>query len=194
MINKYLYYLLIAVLTVITLAFFPLLGSGVSLSLLFPTTTAGWVVWGIQKGSAVLFNCMVFHCFIKQSRLNIADNPRYREARDILVETEEKEEIPQSPAEYFRQVYTKKGFTLVLTTLLGLIGFGSAVLVWNMTLFIAQLITTGIACGFGILQMKEAEDYWTETYYQYAKYIKKTKGDKKCLNTTTNNTEASKSK
>ena len=149
--TKYLYYLLIAALTITILIFFPMLGSEMTVALLFPTTAAGWVVWGIQKGAAVLFNFMVFHCFIKQARLNIANDPHYIQARDILINEEKKEEIPLSPAEYFRGIYTKKGFTLILTTLAGLVGFGSAVLAWDMTLFIAQLITTSLACAFGIV-------------------------------------------
>lgn len=194
--GQYLYYILCGIICLVVLIFVPMLASpGITLAMLFPTTTAGWIVWGISKGATIGLNLMILHCLVQQGKVNIKDDPRYLEARDMMMRVEKKEEIPLSPAQHYARVYGKKMTTLSITTLLSLIGFGSAIIVFSVATFLAQLISIVIAVSFGLFQMKQEEEWWVVDYFRYAKYYtEKQKENEQCLNTTTDNTEASKSK
>ena len=146
------------------LIFVPMLGSGFALALVFPTTVAGWIVWGVSKAGSVGLNFAIFHCFIKQAELNINNNPLYLKARDLLIQAERKEDIPLSPHQYFTSLYSKKGLMLTLTTLLSLVGFSQAILTFSAVAFLTQLMTMTIAVVFGVHQMKETERWWTDDY------------------------------
>ena len=78
------YYIVIAVLSILTLCVFPFLGSSISASIQFPTTKSGWIIWGVTKGAICLINMIIFYSFMKQGKLNIKDNPTYIEALTIL--------------------------------------------------------------------------------------------------------------
>lgn len=194
--GQYLYYIMCAVLCTLVLIFVPMLTSpGITLAMLFPTTTAGWIVWGISKGATVGLNLMILHCLVQQGKVNVKDNPRYLEARDMMMRVEKKEEIPLSPAQHYARVYGKKMTTLSITTLLSLIGFGSAIIVFSLSTFIAQLISIIIAVSFGLFQMKQEEEWWVVDYFRYAKYYtQKQKENEQCLSSTIESTEVSKNK
>lgn len=176
-VQAYLYYILIGVISLIMLIFLPMAGSVAGLAWVLPTTTAGWVVYVVSKLSSAGFNVAIFHCFNKQGKLNIQNNPSYLEAKNILqIAHENKEIIFRSPSQFSKDIYSKKGFTIFITTLLGAVGLGQAILTFNLVEFLVQLVALIIGVIFGVLQMKSTEEYWTVEYLGYAKYeLKKSK-------------------
>lgn len=168
------YYIVIAVLSILTLCVFPFLGSSISASIQFPTTKSGWVIWGVTKGSICLINMIIFHSFVKQGKLNIKDDPVYLQALAILssIKPKKTDKRAPSPAKYHASVYTKRGLSLVVTSFLSLLVFGEAILRLDYVALISYFITLVIGIVFGILQMKDEEYYWTKTFLTYAKQQK----------------------
>ena len=173
-IHRSTYYIVIAVLSILTLCVFPFLGSPLSASLQFPTTKSGWVIWGVKNGSICLINMIIFHSFVKQGKLNIKDNPTYLQALAILssIKPKKTDKKAPSPAKYHASVYTKKGLSLVVASFLSLLVFGEAILRLDYVALISYAITLIIGIVFGILQMKDEEYYWTSTFLTYAKQQK----------------------
>lgn len=169
-IQGYLYYILIGVISLIMLIFLPMAGSVAGLEWVLPTTTAGWVVYVISKLSSAGFNVAIFHCFNKQGKLNIIHTEAYLEAQKTLqIAHENKEIFHRSPKQFAHDIYGKKGLTIFLTTLLGAVGLSQSILTFNLVEFLVQLVTLIIGVIFGVLQMKNTEEYWTVEYLGYAK-------------------------
>lgn len=172
--SKYQNYIIVAITSLLAVVVLPFLGSTVGLALVLPTTIGGWIVWGLSKLGIVCFNLMIFHSFIKQAEINIKDNTRYKEAKEILIETEQKSNyVPLSPKQYFGHVYGKKGATLAITTALSVFGLANAILVFDLVVFLTYTLTIIMAVLFSLFEMKNAEVYWTEEFYLHAKYRQK---------------------
>ena len=171
--TQYIYYWMIALLSMIMLAFLPMLGTEVGLQWRVPDTKAGWIVWGIAKLCSAGFNVMLFHCFNLQGKQNIRTHENYLKAKSILLSAEGNINLqPRSPAQYNTEIYSKKGMTIFLTTLLGTIGLGQAILTFDPLQFIIQLVSLAVGLIFGFLQMKATEDYYTQEYLDYANKVK----------------------
>lgn len=162
------YYIIIAVISFISVVFLPMLGSTLGLGWKLPDTTAGWVVWGASRAIVATINVLLFHSFMEQAKLNIKDNEHYKEARDILVKVKKKEHKPKSPAQWNAAQYGKKGTTIFLSSAMSVVAIGQAVLSYDWATALAYLFTLGMGIIFGIMQMKKAETYWTTEYYEYA--------------------------
>ena len=162
------YYIIIAVISFISVVFLPMLGSTLGLGWKLPDTTAGWVVWGASRAIVATINVLLFHSFMEQAKLNIKDNEHYKEAQDILVKVKKKEHKPKSPAQWNAAQYGKKGTTIFLSSAMSVVAIGQAVLSYEWTTALAYLFTLSMGIIFGIMQMKKAESYWTTEYYEYA--------------------------
>ena len=162
------YYIIIAVISFISVVFLPMLGSTLGLGWKLPDTTAGWVVWGASRAIVATINVLLFHSFMEQAKLNIKDDEHYKEARDILVKVKKKEHKPKSPAQWNAAQYGKKGVSLFLASAMSVVAIGQAVLSYEWSTALAYLFTLGMGIIFGIMQMKKAENYWTTEYYEYA--------------------------
>ena len=162
------YYIIIAVISFISVVFLPMLGATLGLEWKLPDTTAGWVVWGASRAIVATINVLLFHSFMEQAKLNIKDNEHYKEARDILVKVKKKEHKPKSPAQWNAAQYGKKGTTIFLSSAMSVVAIGQAVLSYDWATALAYLFTLGMGIIFGIMQMKKAETYWTTEYYEYA--------------------------
>ena len=162
------YYIIIAVISLISVVFLPMLGSTLGLGWKIPDTTAGWVVWGASRAIVATINVLLFHSFMEQAKLNIKDNEHYKEAQDILVKVKKKEHKPKSPAQWNAAQYGKKGVSLFLASAMSVVAIGQAVLSYEWATALAYLFTLGMGIIFGIMQMKKAENYWTTEYYEYA--------------------------
>lgn len=179
-INRYLYFALIVILSLFMLFFLPFLGTELGMAFVFPNTFAGWVIWIVSNFCSALLNGLMFHFFIKQGKVNIKDNPSYQEANRLLEQSNDEEaEIPRSPAQYHRQIYGRKGASLVLFSVLGSISFSSAILAFSLVKFLAQLFTLIMGLVFGFSQMKAEEDFWTDEYLRHAKRKVKLKQQQK---------------
>lgn len=162
------YYIIIAVISFISVVFLPMLGSTLGLGWKIPDTTAGWVVWGASRAIVATINVLLFHSFMEQAKLNIKDDEHYKEARDILVKVHKKEHKPKSPAQWNAAQYGKKGVSIFLASAMSVVAIGQAVLSYEWATALAYLFTLGMGIIFGIMQMKKAETYWTTEYYEYA--------------------------
>lgn len=162
------YYIIIAVISLISVVFLPMVGTTLGLGWKLPDTTAGWVVWGVSRAIVATINVLLFHSFMEQAKLNIKDNEHYKEARDILVKVKKKEHKPKSPAQWNAAQYGKKGTSLFLSSAMSVVAIGQAVLSYEWATALAYLFTLGMGIIFGIMQMKKAETYWTTEYYEYA--------------------------
>ncbi len=162
------YYIIVGVVSLITLFIMPLIGSEVHPQWALPDTTVGWVLYVASKLAVSLLNILIMHAFIKQGKLNVSTDARYIEANDILNKVESKEIKWRSPKEFLTKQYLGKIPTLFLSTFLGLIAFTQAVIMFDMIAFISYAVCIVIAIIFGVMTMKNNEVYWTEEFYYYA--------------------------
>lgn len=162
------YYIIIAVISLISVVFLPMVGSTIGLGWKLPDTTAGWVVWGASRAIVATINVLLFHSFMEQAKLNVKDNEHYKEAQDILMKVKRKEHKPKSPAQWNAAQYGKKGVSIFLASAMSVVAIGQAVLSYDWATALAYLFTLGMGLIFGIMQMKKAESYWTTEYYEYA--------------------------
>lgn len=170
--KQWMYYFIVGVVSLITLCFLPMIGSTVGLAWAIPNTIVGWIVWVAVKLIVAALNVLIFHCFMEQAKVNIKDDPLYKEAQAILRKVEDKEFIPRSPAAWNRSQYGKKGATIFITTALSTVALTQAILTFDWMSMLTYLFTIVMGLIFGILQMKTAEEYWTDEFWQYAQKVK----------------------
>lgn len=168
-IKQWLYYAIIGVISFISLVFLPMVGSTVGLSWNVPDTVVGWIVWVAVKLIVSTINILVFYCFMCQAKVNVKDNPNYKEAREILFKQKNKEVLPKSPKKWNTEQYLRKGTTIFITSALSTIALTQAVLSFDYISMLSYLFTIVMGLIFGIIQMKTAEEYWTTEYLEYAK-------------------------
>lgn len=167
-IKNNIYYILIFVLSLLTLLVAPLFGSVVGLAFILPTTPAAWAVYIITKLFVAIVNVLLFHCFVRQGKVNIRNNPQFLAAQEMLGKLHLTYLSPRSPATFLRQIYFKKGTTVFMTSLLTAFVLTNAILTYDITSLVSYSITIVMGIIFGILKMKDVETYWTEEYYNYA--------------------------
>ena len=167
--KQYQYYVIIAVISLIALLFLPMIGSEAGLAFVLPNTVIGWVVYVSTKLIVAVINILIFHCFNLQGKVNISTNENYLAANEILLrETGDKELIPRSPKQWAAATYGKKGLAIAATSILSAVGLTQAILTFDVLTMLTYLFTIIMGIVFGILQMNNAEIYWTEEYYRYA--------------------------
>lgn len=167
-VKQYVNYIIIGIVSLIALVFLPMLGSTIGLNWNIPNTLVGWIVWVVVKLIVATLNVLIFHCFMQQAKVNVKDNENYKRARDILIDQKEKEVSPKSPNKWSSQQYIKKGTTIFITTGLSTIALTQAILSFDYVSMLTYLFTIVMGLIFGTLQMKTAEEYWTDEYLQYA--------------------------
>lgn len=166
------YYIVIFILSLLALTFLPLLGSTVGLSLNFPTTVAGWIVYVVTKLIICVLNMMIFDSFIKQAKINVKDNKNFLEAENILQAHKPKGYVPRSPKVFLGHLYRRKGTKVFVNSALAVVSLGQAILTFDFASFITYLLTIIMGCVFGFLTMKNNEVYWTSEYLDYARKVK----------------------
>lgn len=179
-VRQYIYYFIIGILSLITLTFLPMIGSAIGLDWNVPTTAVGWIVWAAVKLIMAVINVLIFHSFMCQAKLNVKDNEKYRQAMDILSKAKE-EHAPRSPRKWNAEQYGKKGVTIFITTALATIALTQAMLTFDWVSMLTYLFTIIMGLIFGVLQMKTAENYWTDEFYRYAIIVKETQEEEKNL-------------
>lgn len=173
-IKLYTYYIIIGVVSLIALIFLPMVGSSIGLEMQLPDTLVGWVVYCVTKLIVAALNVIIFYCFMQQAKVNVKENAKYIEANEILEQAEHKSErAPRSPKEWTRKQYGSKGITIFITTLLAAVSLTQAILTFDYITMLTYLFTIIMGLIFGVLQMKNAELYWTTEYYEYALKIKR---------------------
>lgn len=166
------YYCLIFLLSLLVMTvapmFTPSANTNIGISAIFPHSVIGWAIYVCTKVFVAVVNLLLFHCFVKQAKLNIKDNEKYIAACKIYEMYHPKEYNPRGPKQYFGQLYRKKGIMIFLTSMLSAVVLTNAILSFDVTAFITYSMTIAMGIIFGVLKMKEVETYWTGEFYDAA--------------------------
>lgn len=163
------YYIIIGVVSFMSVAFLPFVGSALEGELVLPDSPIAWAIWGITKLFISLINIVIFHSFLKQAKINIKDNIDYLEAvKKLALANKHKNLRPRSPKRYFGRIWGTKGTTLFITSFMSAIVLGESVLMFDLNVFLSYLFTVFMAVVFGYLQMRASEEYWVEEFPAYA--------------------------
>lgn len=170
--NLNFYYCLIFVLSLLVLFVAPMFSPNVNtetgIGFDVPKTPVGWAIYIVTKLFVACVNILLFHCFVKQARLNILQNERYKAACEILQKYRPGEYHPRSEHEYFSQLYRKKGVLIFLTSILSAVVLTNAIMAFDLTSFVTYAITVLMGLILGVLKMKDVEAYWIGEFYDYA--------------------------
>lgn len=168
--EQYAYYLLIGIISFVSLAFLPMLTSSFDVGYELPKTAAAWGLWAGSRAAVSILNILIFHCFVKQGNVNTKNDPNRLEAEKILsIITEEEEYKPKSPKKFFSGEYLKKLPFILFSTALSLVAFGDAILRFDPITFCSYLFTVIMAIVFGVLEMFKVEEYYKVEMLKYAK-------------------------
>lgn len=167
----YIYYVIIGIVSFLSLVFLPMIGTQGGLAWNVPNTFVGWLIWIVIKLIIAAINIIIFHSFMQQAKVNVRDNPKYKEALEILGRIKLKNYIPRSPEKWNARQYGVKGVSIFLTTCLATVAFTQAILTFDWIAMISYLFTIIMGIIFGIIQMKIAEEYWTDEFWKYAKMV-----------------------
>lgn len=167
-----LWYILIAVLSLITLIVFPMLTSGLPLALCFPTTPIGWIIYIFTKLAVATINICIFHSFMEQGKLNVSEFWKKKLADEILHRVKQKKAtLPLSPEQWMAREYKTKGITIAITSILSCIVLSQVILYFDIIVFLSYLLTLIIGFTGGVIQLFKSENYWSLDYYDYAIYM-----------------------
>lgn len=181
-VKQWMYYFLIGIISFVALLFLPMIGSQVGLAWAIPNTTVGWIVWVVTKLIIAVINILIFYSFMQQAKINVKNDPKYIEANEILGRIKIKNYIPRSPKQWTTKQYSVKGVTIFLTTALATVALTQAILTFDWLSMITYLFTIIMGLIFGVLQMKSAEEYWTDEFWKYAKMIEENNKEKENVN------------
>ena len=159
-------YIIIGLLSLISVFFLPMLGTEVGLGFNVPNTPAGWIVWVLTKLCVVAINIMLLDQFIKQAKVNVRDNAQFIEADNYYTIKEEVDEYLPAPKEFLSKLYRNKGITNTITSTLSVFGLTSAILTFDWVSMLTYLFTIVFGIIFGWMTMNNVEEYWTITYYR----------------------------
>lgn len=166
-------YIIIAILSIISVFFLPMLGSSVGLGFILPDTFAGWVVYLATKACIVVINILIFDQFVKQGKVNVKEDPRFIEAERILLEQKKYEEEILPASYYIHKMYKSKVTTTGIFTILGVFGFTNAILTFDWVSMLSYMFTITMGLVFGWISMNQAEEIWVEKHYKYAKKVER---------------------
>lgn len=171
-VKQNMYYILIGIISFISVAFLPMVGSTVGLGWKLPDTPTGWVVWAISRLIIATINVLIFYSFMEQAKLNVAKDPHYIEATEILLKAKKADHTPRSPQKWQALQYGKRGTKIFISSAMSVVALGQAILSFDWVSMLAFIFTIAMGIVFGVLQMKKAEAYWTDEFYRYALMIK----------------------
>lgn len=166
-------YIIIAVLSLISVFLLPFLGSELGLAFNIPNSPAGWIVYIVTKLIIVIINILLFDQFIKQAKVNVKDNENYKAAKEILDNNKKQLDPPRTPHQFLTKLYRNKGISLTVTSALGVFGLTSAVLTFDIASMITYIMTIGMGIVFGWITMNSVEEYWTDEYYRLALQVER---------------------
>lgn len=165
------YYYMVFLLSAIALTVGPMLGSEAGLQIPLPTTVSGWIIYVTVKVSVACINVLIFHCFVLQARVNVKDDPRYKEALRLMDLCNNDMTDPRSPEVYFKHMYRTKGTSVFITTLVSAVTLTNVILTYDLISLIMYAVTILMGTIYGIIKMHEVEDYWVIEFLEYARKI-----------------------
>jgi len=195
------YYLIVGLISIIVMFVIPILTGCLygDISMAFPKTAEGWILWCLIKIGSAAANVAIFVLFKQQARINVKDNDKYKEALSKVTQIRSKNWKPRSPGEMNRKEYMQKGTTVFITSLITSITIASLLISFDFVTFLSCVISTIIAVIFGWTTMLKNENYWIEEFplwveYKFNQESVKTEGGNVCLNSETKSSETCKSK
>ena len=166
------YYFIIALVSIISVVFLPMINSSLNGGFNFPENASEWAIFIMSKLLVAIDNCLIFYCFLEQAKTNVKNVESYINANKKLQLTRKgKELIPRSPQKYMKRQWLSKGITLFITSLLSTVVLGQAILSFDLATFLSYLFAIFLAVVFGYITMRNNEDYWTTEFPQYVEYI-----------------------
>ena len=179
-------YFLVGIVSLLSVVVVPLLGTDFGTTIVIPNTWGGLAIWLCTRFTVVVVNLLIFDAFIKQAKINVKDDERYKSA--VLKLNTIKEEagiIPRSPEKFNKQQWRKKGTSLGISSILSSFLLTECIVNFDLTNFLTYLFTIGGAVAFGYLTMMNNEDYWTTEFPIYVDIlydkISDKMSDKMCL-------------
>lgn len=168
------YYILIGIISIISTVFLPMVGSSVGVEWVWPTTPLDWMIWAVTRFGIALINVMLLYCFVNQGKMNVKNHPNYLKANELLRKVQKnKELLPRSEKKFIGTMWTCKGLTLCVSSLVSTLVLTEAVLNFDLMSFLVYGFTVALGVIFGILQMFKVEDYYTTEYLKYAELVTK---------------------
>lgn len=193
--NKYFWMVMVAVCSLCSLIFLPLVGGDIEkIGFYFPTTAAGWILWCTTKAIVTALNLVIFTCFSRQGKANSKKHPNKLKADELLNKIKDPRIKPaRSPEKFTAGIYGKKLITIMLFTLLSTFAFEQAIIGYDWQNALIYGFTIGMGCVMGLINMRTVEIYWTEEYLEYAQQqVQKNNENKEtieCSNLETKNSE-----
>ena len=175
-------YFLVGIVSLISVVVVPLLGTDFGTTIIIPNTWGGLAIWLCTRFTVVVVNLLIFDAFIKQAKINVKDDERYKAA--VLKLNTIKEEagiIPRSPEKFNKQQWRKKGTSLAISSILSSFLLTECIVNFDLTNFLTYLFTIGGAVAFGYLTMMNNEDYWTTEFPIYVDILYDKISDKMSL-------------
>ena len=175
-------YFLVGIVSLISVVVVPLLGTDFGTTIVIPNTWGGLAIWLCTRFTVVVVNLLIFDAFIKQAKINVKDDERYKSA--VLKLNTIKEEagiIPRSPEKFNKQQWRKKGTSLAISSILSSFLLTECIVNFDLTNFLTYLFTIGGAVAFGYLTMINNEDYWTTEFPIYVDILYDKISDKMSL-------------
>ena len=168
-------YWIIATVSLLALCFFPFIGTEIGMEWNVPDTTLGWIIYIVKNLFIAGVNVIVFHCFVQQAKINIKDNEKYKQAKELLEQLDSNTHVnsPRSPKQYLGRVYGTKATFIALASVLATISLTEALLVFDIVALLSYGITLVFGFITGLLQMAQTEVYWTEEFFDYATKVKR---------------------
>ena len=95
------YYIIIAIVSFVSVSFLPFLQSVVAATMWWPTNGMEWTLWIASKVAISVINVVIFYSFIEQGKVNIKDSAIYKDAmRRLSLTKKQKQLLPRSPKRY----------------------------------------------------------------------------------------------
>ena len=170
-IKKYIYFLLVFVISMTVLIVAPMWQNDLSgFHLKLPNSKSGWLAYIVLRTVVSLLNMLIFACFVHQGELNCAENPNKLEADKILNKCKVKVEKPRSPNAFRAKQYGGKGSSMMIMSFIALVAL-PPILFYDWKAAISYIFTIIMSIVFGIYQMMVTEAYWGDEYLRYAKMV-----------------------
>ena len=181
--NRNAFYIVIAISSLLLMFITPLVAGSVQgdVSIYYPKTVAGWVLWSMTNGAAAFGNVSILVLFKLQAKRNCRDDENFKKANSIIGELAKQHEefIPRSPAKMNAREYASKGTMIALSTLSSFILVSSVVINFDPVTLLSAVISTTISVSVGWVTMINNEEYWTSEFVLYAEWLKKKKEQEK---------------
>ena len=209
-INDYAYYVMIMLVSLLTVFIPPLILGGVTgaFDTVIPQSPQAWIVWIVLNVSTAIGNMSILVFFKLQAKKNSLNHPNYQEATRILNELSGNKNVfvPRSPTKMNAKEYTTKTLCILVSTFTSFLTISLLVINFSLMCLISSLVSAIIALIISWTTMLKNEEYWTEEYLLYAKMIEKKfkdlesleseelKEEEKCLISETKSSETCKNR